>query len=63
MNKWRLLDTGKRTAAENIALDEALLEAKKNNGTILNTVRFMQFSPPAVLLGYHQSLAQEIRVE
>lgn len=63
MNKWRLLDTGRLTAAENIALDEALLEAKKNNGNIPNTVRFMQFSPPAVLLGYHQSLAQEIRLE
>ncbi len=63
MNKWRLLDTGKLTAAENIALDETLLEAKKNNGNIPNTVRFMQFSPPAVLLGYHQSLAQEIRAD
>ena len=62
MNKWRLLDTGKLTAAENIALDEALLEAKKNNGNIPNTVRFMQFSPPVALLGYHQSVAQEIRV-
>ena len=63
MDKWRLLDTGKRTVAENIALDEALLEAKKDNGAILNTVRFMQFSPPTVLLGYHQSVAQEIRAE
>jgi len=62
MSKWRLLDTGILTAAENIALDEALLEAK-NNGNIPNTVRFLQFYPPAVLLGYHQSLEQEIRVD
>ena len=62
MNKWRLLDTGKLTASENMALDEALLESKKN-GNIPNTVRFLQFFPPAVLLGYHQSLEQEIRID
>ena len=62
MSKWRLLDTGILTASENIALDEALLEAK-NNRNIPNTVRFLQFFPPAVLLGYHQSLEQEIRVD
>ncbi len=62
MNKWRLLDTGKFTASENMALDEALLEAR-NNGNILNTVRFLQFFPPAVLIGYHQSLEQEIRID
>lgn len=62
MNKWRLLDTGILTASENMALDEALLEAK-NNGNSPNTVRFLQFFPPAVLLGYHQSLEQEIRID
>jgi len=62
MCKWRLLDTGQLTAAENIALDEALLEAK-NNWNIPNTVRFLQFFPSAALLGYHQSLQQEIRID
>jgi len=62
MQKWRLVDTGKLTAAENMALDETLLENKKN-GNNPNTVRFLQFYPPAVLLGYHQSLEQEIRIE
>jgi lipoate-protein ligase A len=62
MNKWRLLDTGILTAAKNIAMNETLLEAKKNRNTP-NTVRFLQFFPPAVLLGYHQSLEQEIRVD
>ena len=62
MCKWRLLDTGQLTAAENMALDEVLLEAK-NKGNIPNTVRLLQFSPPTVLLGYHQSLEQEIRVD
>jgi len=62
MTIWRLLDTGTLTASENMALDEATLEAK-NNGNIPNTVRFMQFFPPAVLLGCHQSLEQEIRID
>lgn len=62
LDKWRLLDTGRHTAAENIALDQTLIELK-DKGKIPNTVRFLQFFPPAVLLGYHQSLEQEIRVE
>jgi len=59
---WGLLDTGIRSAAENIALDSALLEAKANN-KIPDTLRFLQFSPLCVLIGYHQSVEQEVRVE
>lgn len=62
MKSWRLLDTGRHTAAENIALDETLLELK-SKGKIPDTIRFLQFFPPAVLLGYHQNLEQEIRIE
>jgi len=62
MEHWRLLDTGRLTAAENMTLDEVLLKAK-NSQKILNTIRFLQFHPTAVLLGYHQSLEQEIRVD
>lgn len=62
MEKWRLLDTGRLSAAENMALDEVLLKVKNENHTP-NTIRFLQFQPPAVLLGYHQSLEQEIRVD
>ncbi len=62
MDKWRLLDTGKLDAAHNMALDEVLLEAKEKYNTP-NTIRFLQFYPPAALLGYHQSLSQEIRVD
>ncbi len=59
---WRLLDTGVRRAAENMALDQALLTARAK-GLSPNTVRFLQFAPPAALVGYHQDVAQEIRVE
>lgn len=60
MRPWRLLDTGVRTAAENMALDGAVLEAR-GLGLVPDTLRFLQFSPPAVLVGYHQSVAQEAR--
>ncbi len=61
-NEWRLLDTGIKNASENIALDPAILKAK-SKGQIPNTLRFLQFSPPAALIGYHQTIEQEIRLE
>ncbi len=57
-----MLDTGVLSAAENIALDEVLLETRAN-GISPNTFRFLQFSPPAVLVGYHQCVNQEVRVD
>jgi lipoate-protein ligase A len=30
---------------------------------IPNTIRFLQFDPPAVLVGYHQAVEQEVRIE
>jgi lipoate-protein ligase A len=59
---YKLLDTGRRTAIENIALDAALLEARTKD-EIPNTLRLLQFSPPAVLVGFHQTIEQEVRVE
>lgn len=59
---WRLLDTGLRSGAENMALDSAILQARTENKTP-NTFRFLQFSPPVALVGYHQSVAEEIRQE
>jgi len=48
------------TAAENMALDEVLLELK-GKGETPNTIHFLQFSPRAVLVGYHQSVEEEVR--
>ncbi|MBW1962551.1 MAG: DUF116 domain-containing protein [Deltaproteobacteria bacterium] len=62
MTVWRLLDTPPMTAAENMALDETLLELK-GQGKTPNTLHFLQFSPQAVLVGYHQSIAEEVRME
>lgn len=61
MQTWRLLETPPATAAENMALDEVLLKVKDRQRSP-NTIRFLQFSPRSVLVGYHQSLQEEIRL-
>ncbi len=61
-DEWRFIDTGFRTAAENMALDEVILEAKSREQT-LNTIRFLWFKPPAVLVGFHQAVEHEVRIE
>ncbi|MEW6672696.1 MAG: DUF116 domain-containing protein [Thermodesulfobacteriota bacterium] len=60
MTTWRLLDTPPMTAAENMALDDTLVELK-GLGKTPNTLHFLQFSPRAVLTGFHQSVEEEIR--
>jgi lipoate-protein ligase A len=62
MELWRLLDTGARSASENMALDEVLLELKAQE-KIPHTLRFLQFSNPAVLVGHHQSVEEEVRLD
>jgi lipoate-protein ligase A len=57
-----MLDTGVKNASENMALDEAILKARSQDA-IPNTLRFLQFSPNSVLVGYHQSVEQEIRID
>jgi lipoate-protein ligase A len=57
--RWRLLDTGAADGFTNMAVDEAMLEIFAAEGTPA-TVRFYSWSPPALSLGYAQSLAHEI---
>ncbi len=59
--RWRLLDTGLRPAAENIALNQALLAARQQDISP-STLRFLGFTP-SVLVGFHQSVAQEINLD
>ncbi|MBY8997526.1 MAG: DUF116 domain-containing protein [Candidatus Thorarchaeota archaeon] len=61
MSDWRLLDTGVLSGAENMAMDDAILECRAEKGTP-NTLRFLQFKPSTVLVGYHQSVEQEVRL-
>lgn len=58
---WRVIDTGLRPAAQNIALNRALLEARRAE-EIPSTLRFLRFAPCA-LLGYHQSAEQELNLD
>ncbi|MDO8891853.1 MAG: biotin/lipoate A/B protein ligase family protein [Sulfurimicrobium sp.] len=58
---WRVIDTGLRPAAENIALNRALLDARQA-GECPSTLRFLQFMPSA-LLGFHQSAEQELDLD
>lgn len=62
MEIWRFLDTGFKSAAENMALDHVLLECKAK-GLTPNTFRLLRFRPPAVLIGYHQDLEHEVRLD
>lgn len=58
---WRVMDTGLRSAAQNIALDRALLEARQAE-EIPSTLRFSRFAP-SVLLACRQSAAQEFDLD
>ncbi len=62
MNEWRLLDTGVLTGAQNMAMDDIILECRAEMQTP-NTLRFLQFNPATVLVGYHQAVEQEVRVD
>jgi len=57
----RVIDTGIRSGRENVAFDQALIEAR-NAGRIPETVRFLRFRP-AALVGLHQILSHEVRLE
>lgn len=53
MITWRLLDTGALPAPLNMGIDQALLELHAQ-GILPPTLRFYQWNPPAVSLGYFQ---------
>ncbi len=57
-DSWRAVDSGLRSAAQNVALDRALLEARQAE-EIPSTLRFLRYAPSA-LLGSGQSAAQEL---
>jgi len=61
MESWRVIDTGLRPPAQNIALNRALLEARAAE-EIPSTLRFLRFTASA-LLGYHQSAEQELNLD
>lgn len=58
---FRVIDTGIRGGRANIAFDQAVIEARKQ-GRIPDTIRFLRFRPSA-LVGLHQILSHEVRVD
>jgi lipoate-protein ligase A len=58
---FRVIDTGIRGGRANIAFDQALIDARRH-GHIPDTVRFLRFRPSA-LIGMHQILDHEVRVD
>lgn len=58
---FRVIDTGIRDGRRQIAFDQAMIEARKA-GTIPDSVRFLRF-PPTVLIGRHQALSREVKLD
>src|SRR5690349_2406439 len=56
--RWRLIDTGLRPVAQNIALDRALLESRRADESP-STLRFLRF-PRCALVGCGHSVEQEL---
>lgn len=58
---FRIIDTGVGEGRRQIAFDQALIDLHKA-GRSPDTVRFLAF-PPTVLIGRHQAICHEVRVE
>jgi lipoate-protein ligase A len=61
-SKWRLLETGHSTARFNMALDEAIMEARAER-KVPPTLRLYGWKPWAVSIGYFQRLREDVNVE
>ncbi len=59
---WRCLDSGPLPGAQNMALDEAMLEAHLRGNTP-PTLRFYTWRPPAISLGRFQQAETSVNLE
>jgi lipoate-protein ligase A len=62
METWRLLLTDSKDSFTNMAIDEAVLQLVAQ-GKSENTIRFYSWLPPAVSIGYFQSIEEEVDLE
>ena len=58
---FRVIDTGVRDGRRQIAFGQALIESHQA-GVIPDTIRFLRF-PRTVLIGRHQALSREIKLD
>jgi len=61
MKTFRVIDTGLREGRRQIAFDQAMIDARKS-GRIPDSIRFLRF-PPTALIGRHQALAREVKLD
>jgi lipoate-protein ligase A len=62
MNAWRLLKPETNNAFMNMAIDEAILQAR-TTGKVPNTLRFFRWQPSAVSIGRFQKVQKEVLME
>ncbi len=62
LSTWRLINTGFKDGATNMAIDEAIMQAVAEEKAP-PTLRFYGWDPPCVSVGYAQSLRGEIDLE
>ncbi len=60
--RWNFINSGKCSPAFNMALDEALLEWH-SAGKIKPTIRFYQWEPATLSIGYFQKVYKEINLD
>jgi lipoate-protein ligase A len=60
--QWRLLKTQNNSAFTNMAIDRAVL-VTNSKAKVPPTVRFYTWKPPAISIGYFQSLREEIDID
>ncbi len=58
---WRFIQNGFNNASANMAIDEAIL-ISRTQGSVPNTIRFYQWKPSAVSLGFSQQAEKEIDI-
>ncbi|MGE0611134.1 MAG: biotin/lipoate A/B protein ligase family protein [Hyphomicrobiales bacterium] len=61
MPQFRVIDSGVREGRMQIAFDQALIDLH-HEGSVPDTVRFLRF-PPTVLIGRHQAISQEVKLD
>jgi len=59
---WRFIDSGSLTAAQNMAIDEAI-QILHAQGEAPPTLRFYGWAPPALSIGYFQKVEKEVDLE
>jgi len=62
LNAWRLLELETHDAAMNMAIDEAILDARIA-GKVPNTIRFYRWKPSAVSIGRFQDVYDQVSLD